>query len=352
MLTVHTLPQMRRTLLTVACALLGPATALAQSARITTGDENLHAAPGGAIIATLPKDATVQTGELRGDWREVTIEGWIWGASLNPDDRDGHDLVVSAANGENLRAKPNGTRVARMRRGALLKEIERQGAWVHVRRTGWVRAAAVTAETPAKAAENEREPENAAAPETEPAPTPETRPPVRTTRGGRAWAQSGQTGAHLLGTPAGDTVAAIRPMTSVEVIAQEGNWARVRIEGWVWVPSLATVADTSAILKDVSPAVLMTNPEGFQGRLIEWTIQFIALERAEKIRTDFYEGEPFILARPPDDHTGFVYIAVPPERLAQVQSLSPLQRVTIVARVRTGRSRLMAAPILDLIEFR
>ena len=36
---------------------------------------------------------------------------------------------------------------------------------------------------------------------------------------------------------------------------------------------------------------------------------------AERIRTDFYEGEPFLLARGPADENAFVYVAVPPERV-------------------------------------
>lgn len=106
------------------------------------------------------------------------------------------------------------------------------------------------------------------------------------------------------------------------------------------------------MLRGVAPEVLLSNPDRFRGRVLEWHVQFITLERAEKIRTDFYEGEPFILARPPGDQPGFIYVAVPAERLAQVQRIAPLERITILARVRTGRSDLLAAPILDLLELR
>ncbi|MGW8282417.1 MAG: hypothetical protein ACWGON_03860, partial [Gemmatimonadota bacterium] len=88
------------------------------------------------------------------------------------------------------------------------------------------------------------------------------------------------------------------------------------------------------------------------GRRVRWSVQYVSLERAEPVRTDFYEGEPFLLARPADRAQGFVYIAVPPELLPQVESLRPLQTIEVLGRVRTGRSALMGVPILDLIALR
>jgi hypothetical protein len=64
---------------------------------------------------------------------------------------------------------------------------------------------------------------------------------------------------------------------------------------------------------------------------------------------DFYEGEPFILARSTDGNQGFVYVAVPPELLQEVSGLRPLQVIEVLGRIRTGRSALMGHPVLDLI---
>jgi len=74
------------------------------------------------------------------------------------------------------------------------------------------------------------------------------------------------------------------------------------------------------------------------------------MERAEKIRTDFYEGEPFLLARTSTSGRSFVYVAVPPDRLGAVEGLIPLERVNVVGRIRTGAAALTGNPILDLIE--
>jgi hypothetical protein len=79
-------------------------------------------------------------------------------------------------------------------------------------------------------------------------------------------------------------------------------------------------------------------------------LQYVSLERAEKIRTDFYEGEPFLLTRPPGLAGIFVYVAIPPERVSDFQGLIPLQRIHVVGRVRTGSAVLTGNPILDLLE--
>jgi hypothetical protein len=85
------------------------------------------------------------------------------------------------------------------------------------------------------------------------------------------------------------------------------------------------------------------------GRVVSWALQFISLERAEEIRTDFRQGEPFLLSRFGGPEGPFVYVAVPPERIAEVQGLVPLERITVTARVRTGASSFTGAPIVDLL---
>jgi hypothetical protein len=108
-------------------------------------------------------------------------------------------------------------------------------------------------------------------------------------------------------------------------------------------------SNPDSILVGVSAAAVRAAPEEYLGRTVRWSVQFIALERAEPERTEFYEGEPFILARAPDPEDGFVYVAVPPELLADVQQLDALQTIDILAQVRTGRSALMGVPVLDLV---
>jgi hypothetical protein len=94
---------------------------------------------------------------------------------------------------------------------------------------------------------------------------------------------------------------------------------------------------------------LVGAPNDYRGEVLQWDLQFISLERAEEIRTDFYASEPFLLTRMVDGDAGFVYVAIPPERLSEAQGLSPLERIRVVGRVRTGAARLTGSPILELL---
>ncbi len=80
-----------------------------------------------------------------------------------------------------------------------------------------------------------------------------------------------------------------------------------------------------------------------------WELQYISLEEAEAVRTDFFEGEPFLLCRYGGPDGPFVYVAVPPERLQEVEGLVPLERIQVFGRVRTGASALTGTPIIDLL---
>jgi hypothetical protein len=129
------------------------------------------------------------------------------------------------------------------------------------------------------------------------------------------------------------------------VVAREGGWARVRVEGWTWLPEAAG-ADEPVLT--ATPSELAADPDRFRGRVVSWDVQFLSLERAERIRTDLLEGEPYLLTR----HTSgaYVYVAIPPERLAEAVALTPLERITVVGRVRTASSALTGSPIVDALE--
>jgi hypothetical protein len=344
---------MRALSLVLVCVLLA-APVGAQQARVSAEQENFRAEPAGRIVASLERNAPLRLGARRGNWRAATVEAWIWAASVRPEKRDGHDLVVSAEGGENLRAEPRGAIIGRAAQGMLLNEIERQGGWVKVRRAAWIWQASVSEPATPRAAT----PRAAAAPQPTPpaanprpqqaASTPAASPSAPRPRAAAEWTNAGESGAALLSAPGGDTVGRLQPFASVEVVSREGNWARVRTEAWIWSPALRAAGDTTGVLRNVTTESLTTNPSGFRGRVIELEVHFIALEKADKIRTDFYEGEPYILARAGGD--GFVYIAVSEDQAEGLRHTQSLSRLRVIARVRTGRSALMAAPVLELLE--
>ena len=126
----------------------------------------------------------------------------------------------------------------------------------------------------------------------------------------------------------------------------------MRVDGWVWMPTGAQgAASNETTPSTLTPQDLAANPDGNSGRVVSWTLQFISLERAEAIRTDFRQGEPFLLTRYGGSDGPFVYVAVPPERVTDVGGLVPLERLTVTARVRTGASSLTGSPIVDLLSF-
>lgn len=314
--------------LTLALAVL-PAALGAQSAIVGVEEENFRAAPNGVVLAELLEGTPLAVGDTRGRWREATLEAWIWAPSVRADSRDGHDLVVSAEDGENLRAEPNGRRLGRARTGMLLDRLETEGRWIRVRRVGWIWEPSIRVAMEA--------------PEPSDPPEPEAREPTR------EFLPAGPD-AVVRTAPGGDTLARLHPGTDVEVLARDGDWARVRVEGWTFAASLGTDTTDGGVLTDVTLAALQADPARYRGRLLEWTVQFIALREAEPFRTDFLAGEHFILARSPGDDVGFVYLAVPGDLLAEVETLTPLQRVRVVGRVRSARSSLTGAPVLELVE--
>lgn len=312
------------------------------TATVTAGTNFLQTANGRRLGAMRPGAQVQLTGNTSGGWSEVLLEGWIWTGSVRQTNRDGFDLTVSVAGGENFRDAPStqGAVLARLLQGFLLERLGESGRWTRARRTGWVATAALD-EAMAEAGGSSTEAEagssgGSGAPRAADAPA-EDRLIV------------GATPARMFVSPEGDTAAIAQPGADLTVLARDGAWARVRLNGWVRVADLLPADSTER--SHVTAGDMKANPDEYLGRQVRWSVQFISLERAEAVRTDFYEGEPFILARAPDAGDGFVYLAVPPELVAAAEELQALDVVEVLARVRTGRSAIMGSPVLDLLAF-
>ena len=317
-------------LLAVAAFLAGSGSSFGVSAQQTATvrvEENLRAEPNGEVIGrALP--GTRMTVEARRDrWLQVTLEGWVWLPSLQRRSGGSFDLSVSVEGGENLRDEPRGRVAARLGRGTLLVEQERITGWIRVRRTAWIWEPSVRVSAPP-------------APAAAPAP-----PPTRFIRAAPG-------GSPILGAPDGDTLARSLPGAELRMVGREGNWVRVQLDGWIWSPEGSEAPGRSDAVTDATPAQVVAEPERYRGRVVSWSLRFIALERAERVRTDFFEGEPYLLTRTGASEGSFVYVALPQERLEEVGGLTPLERIQVVGRVRTGSAGLTGSPILDLLELR
>lgn len=334
---------------------VAPEAIAAQGTASVRVEENFRREPNGVVLARLNPGTTLRVVSTRGSWTEVVLEGWVWLRSLGASAAPGFELVVAADGGENLRSGPAGTILARLEEGALLEEVETDPAWARARRSGWVWSASLAVvEEPAGLADAAR--------------TPSASPPLGTAAAAGAAAASGSAsgarspggfarvgreGGAILTAPDGDTMAVASPDSDVEVVRREGSWARVRVEGWIWLPSAGTgtapSAEETAGAAPLEPADLASDPASHAGRVVQWDLLFISLERAEVVRTDFFQGEPFLLARYEGSSGPFVYVAIPTDRLTEVDGLVPLERISITGRVRTGSSALTGAPIVDLI---
>jgi hypothetical protein len=308
-----------------------PVPGLAQETTVRVRvEENFRVAPQGEILGRVQPGVTLSVVSLQDSWAQVELEGWMWTPSLLATTQGGFDLRIGVEGGENLRDAPQGELRARLVRGTLLERVEEIEGWHRVRRVGWIWRESVQVRAGAASTTPVR---------TAPASIPE------------GWWRSGQGGSAILSGPDGDTLARSSSGTELEVLSRQGSWARVRLEGWIWAPVGETPSDSTGAppLTEATPGEVTRNPDAYRGRVVSWELQFVSLERAERVRTDFYEGEPFLLARSVPDNT-FVYVAVPPERLLEVEGLIPLERLRIVGRIRTGSAALTGNPILDLLD--
>ena len=304
----------------------------AQSVARVGESENLRREPNGEVLARMEPGATLPVVGRQDRWLQVDMEGWVWSRSLQVTDREGLDLTVTEAQGENLRDVPAGQILGRLGRGTLLEELERSPGWIRVRRRAWIWSESVVeiSVAPAAAAGGAR--------------------PSQGERGQGGFAAAGVDGSALLSAPGGDTLASTAPGTELEILGREGSWARVRLEGWAWMPPVeAGSAEAEPGGKALTPADLRAAPTGYRGRVVSWELQFISLEHAEKVRTHFFEGEPFLLTRFGGGDGPFVYVALPPDRVQASEGLLPLERLSVTGRVRTGASSLTGTPIIDLL---
>lgn len=302
---------------------VGPTPALGQTG-VVVAAENIRATPNGVLLGRLEAGFELAQTEERGDWIQFTLEGWVWDRSLQAVNRQGFSLVVSAPGGENLRTAPSGDIAGSLEAGTLLEEIDRTTGWIFVRRVVWIWASSVDlADSPA-----------------EPSANPGT----------STWRSTGPSGATILTAPDGDTLAHAFPGSEVRMLAREGNWARVQIEGWTWLPESEAGLGEEAVETELTLEAVVAGAGEYTGIVVQWELQFISMESAESVRTDFYEGEPFLLTRSVDGAEIFVYVAIPPERRDELSGLSPLEKIRVIGRIRTGAASLTGSPILDLLE--
>jgi len=360
----------------VALGLLLSAPLAAQNRTGISGTTDLRRTSTGGVLGTLTDAATVSRGKVQNDWAEVTITGWIIRSSVSPTTREGFDLSVTRSEGENVRAEPNGSVIARLRVGTLLHKIGSRGGWFHVKRTGWVPRRSLDApiETaalgqrqnptaPRSSARSQSPKSDKSTPPAPPAalapasPTAPGGPQLATARGATSSSVAGSSGygerfevarsAPISAAPEGSQLGTIEQGADARVLGKAGNWVRVQIEGWMHEADLKPSG--GGALTGVSAAEVRADPQRFVGQMVEWRVQFIAIQQADELRPELPIGQPFLLTRGPLPEPGFVYVILPRDQATQFQSLPPLQELVLRVTIKAPRTKYLATPVVELV---
>jgi len=332
--------------------------------RISTDGAWFFQEAGGKRLARLARGAQVAGGDARGDWLAVTLEGWIFATSVGPTPRAGFDLAVTRTPEENLRSAPAGALVGKLPQGFLLTKVNGGDTdrWVHVTRAGWVQSGDVEPVATVVSSRTAADSDTAAArltPGRSPGDEGTPGRPKGLPDGRRAGVSRGDTGAAdptrvesarrtvLYRAPEGAPTGTLAPSAPLRVLGRSGEWTRVEIDGWVRSGDLQTAP--AGVLVGVSAGELRAEPQRYVGQVLRWTLQFIAVQKADELRPDMPNGATYLLARGPLPERGFVYVVVPDAKRAQLDALTPLATVQVTARVRAGRTRFLGNPVLDLM---
>ncbi|HYT04257.1 MAG TPA: hypothetical protein VEM13_05180 [Gemmatimonadales bacterium] len=300
--------------------------------RVITDGAWFYQEAGGKRLARLARGAVLAAGDTQADWLGVTLEGWIFTTSVGATARAGFDLAVTRAPEENLRSAPAGALVGRLPQGFLLNRVVEasNGRWVHVSRSGWVERADAEPLAQVASARSADTSASSSAP-VDPSRLESARRTV------------------LYRAPEGPPAGTLAPAAPLRVLGRSGEWTRVELQGWVKSADLQTAPP--GVLVGVSAAELRADPQRYLGQMLRWTVQFISLQQADELRPEMPFGATYFLARGPLPERGFVYVVVPESKRAAFESVTPLATLQVTARVRSGRTRFLGNPVLDLTSF-
>ena len=322
--------------------------------------------PGGSIVALLSPGVKLATGTTSGGETLVTFEGWVDASRLGGK-RDSFPASVSGRLTLRLRAQASskGAIVAVLQPGTGLHTVAREGSWARVRRSAWIATAAIqrsvaaagargAAATTASQKVAQKAALKAAPPVLDPAAAPGAAaggaagpPPAKAGPNPKSGGVVSSTGARFRDLPVGRVLGGIAGGSSVEVIARQFGWVRVRADGWI--PEKDLVTGENGTPPSVSAADLRADPQGTKGHVVQWDVEVMSLQIADPLRTDLARDEPYLLARGPGEENALLYLTVPSNLLSEARALPPLARISITARVRNGRSEPTGTPVLDLL---
>jgi hypothetical protein len=135
--------------------------------------------------------------------------------------------------------------------------------------------------------------------------------------------------------------------TSARVVGRSGEWIRVQVEGWVREADVKPAE--AGVLAGISAAEVRASPDRFVGQTLDWRLQVIAVQVADELRPEMAPGQPYLLTRGPLPEPGFVYVTIPPERVAEFRALPPLHEAVMRVTLKAARTRYLATPVAELV---
>ena len=355
--------------LSLAVALPGRA-----QSRVVTTPAAVLSSPSGKAVGSIHPGTTVRVIETRGAYAKVTIDGFVERARLSAQRGNASPRVGNRAAVVRARGATTAKSVASLDAGTTVAVASGNAptGWAKVSRDGWIlkssldRASSETARSSnsggrtTASAKSSGAARKASGGEV----AASARPPQGSTPSGPVHAGATSTAPVARGpvadsalTPTGNialraapdakALATVVQGATLTPLARDRGWVRVRLEGWVPERDVAP-ADTS-IRTGVSAANLRADPVGNRGKLVRWSVQILARQKADVLRKDLAPDETYLLARGPYEENALLYLVVPPSLLVMTKSIPELSQAMITARVRTGRSDLVGVPILDLL---
>ena len=310
-----------------------------------TSDVSFRKLGNGVVLGTLLRGSEIVLRKVDGTWAEFRLEGWMYSPSVTRVDREGFDASVRSR--ENLRAEPNGRIVARAATGALFDRVEERGGWSRLRRDVWIPRSALESLTNPSATAQRQPSRDRARDSVRSMPAdgigagvvPPAAPGDHVELAGSA---------RLLSTPDGPPVGAIERGGRARVVSRSGDWVRVQVEGWVKETDTRPASDSGA-LAGVTAAEVRAAPARYVGKVVDWRVQFLAVQKADELRPEIPAGRNYLLTRGPLPESGFVYIIIPPDQVERFRAMTPLQEITVRGTIKAASTRYLPNPVLELI---
>ena len=268
----------------------------------------MRTAPGGVVVGVLSRAFEGPVEMVQGTAVRLRLNGYVSEQSVRMEPNRNRGKGVGAGNtGGVLRTGPSEKEpaLATLRRGAIIFQGQKFKTFLAIHRTIWVDKSRL-----AKLAAAE---------------TGAAKPPSAASR----------SSVPILPKPT--------EKPAVSAVAGGGNGS---------VPkSRATSNPINAAVDvgELSAADLRADPRGTKGRVVRWTVEALSYQLADGLRREL-NGEPYLLARGPGKERAMLYLAVPDSLVSAARALAPLTSISVIARVRSGKSEPGGVPILDLLE--